>query len=223
MKWNEWISPLSDIKKGWFPQDSEKESTQKKLKQKAEQKPNILIEISTEREYSRRDFWSSLPCCFGPTTSNIRQSTWCVFLTSDEPNECILSSQETTCVIASGLFSLLPQSNLSFPISLSEWCCSCCEEARSGQQQETRCLLAVPSLHLPNPHPKYWLAVGSAPGVILRFTSQWLAKVQASGESLRPGNQFWSAGMATFQSWTLGPDSGHFSPVRLNSRCYDRN
>lgn len=47
--------------------------------------------------------------------------------------------------------------------------------------------------------PKYWLAVGSAPGVILRFTSQWLA-------NCRPAEKVWmkcrDGNFPALNSWT---------------------
>lgn len=136
--------------------------------------------------------WRILLCCFGPTTSNIQQSTWCVFLTADELNECLFPHRRQTCVIASGPFRSLAgatkrliYSNFTFRVVLRQlW---------GGLFRTTagnRVFAGCPQVT----HPKYWLAAGSAPGVILRFTSQWLAKC-------RPVEKVWGLQADKVQEW----------------------
>lgn len=168
-------------------------------------------------EFYRRDLESSLPCRFGQTTSNIQQGACCVFLTSNELNECIFPHRRQHLLLlqaislSCGATKQLIYFYFTFRVPLElQWV------DLFGQQQETGCLLAVPRLH-----PQVLIGGGLGARCYFKVQFTMTGTLLGNGESFTPENEL-SVGVATFQSCTLGPDWPVW-PVRLKSCCYDEN
>lgn len=105
------------------------------------------------------------------------------------------SSQETTCVIASGLF-LSPATKATYLFQFHFQSGAAAAVRRLVQDNSRKQGVCSPSPGL-HPPPQVLIGVGSAPGVILRFTSQWLAK-------WRPVEKVWdSKTNFELQEWQL--------------------
>lgn len=161
------------------------------------------VEKNKVHEFYRRELESSLPCCFGRTMSNIQQGACCVFLTSDELNECIFPHRRQHLLLLQAI-SLSCRSHKATNLFLFHFQ-SAAGAAVSRLVQDNSRKQGVCSLS-PGYTP-HQVLIGGGLGARCYSKVQFTmtGTLLGNGESFTPENEV-SVGVATFQPCTLGPD-----------------